>query len=141
MAPQATTERSVTGIIADLLTQFTNLVRTESELARTEISEKISQIGAGIGMLVVGAVLLMPALVILLQAAVTALGQIGLARYWCEVAIGGAVFLIGLLLLLIGVSRLKARRLVPNKTIHQLQKDATAMQRQARIDHDHKHAA
>ena len=134
-------DRSITGILTDLLMQFTTLVRTEGELARTEISEKITQIVAALVMVIAGAVLLMPALVILLEAAVTGLETTGLAAYWSALAIGGGVFLTGLIVTLIGVSRLSAKRLLPNKTIHQLQEDVAAAKDQARRGNDYQRAA
>jgi hypothetical protein len=134
-------ERSVPNILTDLLMQFTVLLRKESELARTEISEKFSSLGTGLTLIVVGAVLLMPALVILLEAAVAGLETTGLSPYWSAVAIGGAVFIIGLILLAIGAASLKPKQLVPNRTIHQLQEDASAAKRQMGTDHGYQRAA
>lgn len=134
-------DRSITGILTELLNQFATLLRTESELARAEISEKFGQMTAGLVMVVAGAVLLMPALVVLLEAAVSGLESTGLAPYWSALAIGGGVFIVGLVITMVGVSRLNARRLVPNKTIHQLQEDAAAAKRQARRDHEYQRAA
>jgi hypothetical protein len=134
-------DRSVTAVLADLLSQFTTLARTESELARAEITERLSKMVGGLVLVVAGAVLLIPALVILLQAAVAGLEQTGLEPYWSALAIGGGVFLIGIILTLIGTSRLKAKQLLPSKTIHQLQEDAAAARRQARSDNDYQRAA
>lgn len=134
-------ERSVAGVVTDLLSQFTTLVRTESELARAEMTERLSKMVGGLVLVVVGAVLLIPALVILLQAAVTGLEQTGLEPYWSALAVGGGVFLLGIILTMIGTSRLKAKRLLPSKTIHQLQEDAAAARRQARSDNEHQRAA
>ena len=134
-------ERSVPNILADLLVQFTVLVRKEGELARTEMSEKVSSLGSGLVMVVIGAVLAMPALVILLQAAVAGLETTGLAPYWSALAIGGAVFIIGLIVLSVGVGRLNPKRLVPGKTIRQLQEDASVAKLQARTGNDFQRAA
>ena len=130
--PTSRPDRSITGLFADMVLNFTALVRTEGELARAEIAEKISQIGAGLVLIVAGAVLLMPALVVLLEAAVAALNQTGLQPYWSSLAVGGGVLLVGFILAMIGISRLKPKRLIPNKTIHQLQEDAAAAKRQTR---------
>jgi hypothetical protein len=134
-------ERSVPNILADLLMQFTVLLRKEGELARTEVSDNLSRLGGGLTMIVIGAVLLMPALVVLLEAAVSGLETTGLSSYWSALIIGGAVFIIGLILLAIGIGRLKPKRLVPNRTIHQLQEDASVAKRQVRTDHDFQRAA
>src|SRR5215469_9942382 len=128
------TDRPISAIFVDLVNQFTALLRKEGQLARTEMSEKISEIGMALGLVVGGAVLLIPALVILLQAAVTGLAAAGLAIGWASLAVGGAALLIGLALLGLGVSRLKARRLLPSKTIEQLQRDAAVATQQLRTN-------
>jgi hypothetical protein len=125
--------RSIVDVFTDVVTQLTMLLRKEGELARTEISEKISQVAVGLGLIVSGAVLLTPALVILLQAGVSALITSKLIdEPWAPLIVGGGVLLIGLVLLLIGMSRLKADALVPNRTISQIQSDMRVARRQAR---------
>lgn len=123
-------DRSIPGIVIDLLNQFTTLLRQESQLARAEISENVNRAIMGLVLAVAAAVLLIPALVILLLAAVYALESTGLASYWSALAIGGGVLIIGLVLMLVGISRLKAKNLVPRKTLNQLQEDAALAKRQ-----------
>ena len=118
------THRTVPELFSDLINQLTSLFRTEARLARAEISEKLSKAGSAVGLIVAGAVLLIPALVILLQAAVAALEEQGLAPYWAALAIGGGVLIIGLILAGAGFSALKPSKLMPNKTVEQLQQDA-----------------
>src|SRR4051812_7762229 len=118
-------ERSIPEIITDLLGQFPTLVRKETQLARAEISEKITQMGVGIALIAGGAVLLIPALVILLEAGVAALEQAGFDPAVSALIAGGGALLIGIVLLMVGISRLKAENLVPQKTIHQFQEDAS----------------
>lgn len=140
MAASSST-RSIPEILSDLLGQFTTLVRKEGHLARTEMSEKIGQVAAGLVLVLIGAVLLMPALVVLLQAAVAALEQAGIAPPWAALIVGGVVLLIGLVLLMLGINRLKAENLLPQKTIHQLQEDASVAKRQVRPGDDYQRAA
>ncbi|XSC44561.1 phage holin family protein [Bradyrhizobium sp. RDT10] len=134
-------ERSIPEIIGDLLTQFPALARKESQLARAEISEKISQAAFGLAFIVVGAVLLIPALVVLLQAAVAALEQGGFQPTAAALIAGGAALLIGVIFLLVGINRLKVGNLVPNRTIHQIQEDASVAKQQLRPGHEHQRAA
>jgi uncharacterized membrane protein YqjE len=136
-----TTERTVPGILADLLTQFTQLLRTEGELARAELSEKINQVGTALTLVVGGAVLLIPALVVLLGAAVAALERAGYAPHWSALIVGGAALVIGLLLLMIGINRLKAKSLMPQKTMRQLRQDTSVAKKQMGSDHDYQRAA
>jgi hypothetical protein len=127
-------DRSFADILTDLLGQFTMLIKQEGELARTEISENIRRAVMGVAMAAGAAVLLLPALVILLLAAVYGLETTGLAPWWSALAIGGGAFLLGLLVLAIGLSRLRSTSLMPSKTIHQLQADAAMARRQAKME-------
>ena len=133
-------ERSIPEIIADLLAQFPALARKESQLARAEISEKITQVAFGLAFIVGGAVLLTPALVVLLQAAVTAL-QAQFQPPLAALIVGGAVLVSGIVLLWVGVNRLKVKNLVPNKTLHQIQEDASVAKQQLRFGHEQQRAA
>lgn len=111
-------------IFSDLIQQLSLLVRKEAQLARAEVSNKASHALAGAGMMMIGAVLLIPALVILLQAAMAALVENGMAASLASLIVGGAAFIIGMILALIGWSRVNPKSLVPDKTIDQLQQDA-----------------
>ena len=124
--------RTVPELFTDLISQVTSLFRTETRLARAEINEKITQAGSGVGMIVGGAVLLIPALVVLLQAAVAALIDQGFEPHIAALIVGGAAFLIGFIVALIGVNQLKVKKLTPDKTIKQLQSDAAFARNQVR---------
>jgi len=109
---------------------------------RAGMSEKITQVAVGLGLIAGGAILLIPALVILLQAGVSALVTSNVvAEPWSSLIVGGAALLVGLILALIGTSRLKADSLVPNKTIHQIQRDISVAKQQARESYDQQRAA
>ena len=134
--------RSIPEIFTDLISELTTLLRKEGELARTEVSEKISQVAVGLGLIVGGAVLLIPALVILLQAAVSALITSHVVdEPYAALIVGGAVLIIGLVLALIGTSRMKAENLVPQRTVHQIQRDVLVAKQQVREDHGQQRAA
>ena len=133
--------RSIPEIFIDVINQFTALLMKEGELARTEMSEKITQVAVGLGLIVGGSVLLTPALVILLQAGVSALITNNIVMEpWAPLIVGGVVFLIGIILLLIGISRLKADALMPNKTIHQIQRDVSVAKQQVRENYEQRAA-
>lgn len=128
--------RSIPEILTDVVNQFSTLLSKEGQLARAELAENIAKAAAGLGLAVIGAVLLIPALTILLAAAVIALNQSGLAAPLAAVAIGGAVFIIGVILLFLGIGRLKAKRMLPSRTLHQLQRDASTAKDQMRQKHE-----
>jgi hypothetical protein len=134
-------ERSIPEIVGDLFIQFPTLARKESQLARAEMSEKITQVAFGLAFIVGGAVLLTPALVVLLQAAVAALEQAQFKPTVAALIVGGAVLLIGIILLIVGINRMKADNLVPKRTIHQIQEDASVAKQQLRSGHEHQPAA
>jgi len=134
--------RAITDIFSDLLDQMMTLLRKEGQLARAEISEKVTQVAGGLALIVGGAVLLIPALVILLEAAVSALVENGLLpQPWSALVVGGAALLIGLILALLGMSSLKAKTLVPKRTIHQLQRDLKVAKQQTRTNNEQQRAA
>ena len=137
----ANNTRTVPELFTSVVSQLAELMRTEGLLARAEISEKMTLVATGLGLIVGGAILLMPALVVLLEAAVAALVDNGYAPYWSALLVGGACLVLGLILLLIGVSRLRSGRLMPDKTIHQLQRDAATARSQMRTDNVEKRAA
>ncbi len=133
--------RTVPELFTSVVSQLAELMRTEGLLARAEISEKMTLVATGLGLIVGGAILLMPALVVLLEAAVAALVDNGYAPYWSALLVGGACLALGLILLLIGVRWLRASKLMPDKTIHQLQRDAATARSQMRTDNVEKRAA
>jgi len=134
--------RSVPEIVGDVFSQFTTLMRKEGQLARAEVSENIAAVGRGLGMIVGAAVLLIPALVILLQAGVAALTEnYGLASYWSSLIVGGATLIVGVVMASIGRSRLKTENIMPRRTVHQLQQDASVAKQQVRHNHDLRRAA
>jgi hypothetical protein len=133
--------RSIADVLRDVILQWTTLLRKEAELARVELSENISRATLGLGLMVGGSVLLIPALVILLEAAVAALEQNGMRPAEAAGIIGGVALVIGLILIAIGVSRLRVKSLMPTKTIQQLQRDAATAKQQMRRDYDVQRAA
>lgn len=138
----STYQRSVPEIIGDLFSQLTTLLRKEAQLARAEVSENMASLARGLGLMVGGAVLLSPALVILLQAGVAALTDAyGLASYWSALIVGGVVLVLGIILLLIGISRLKIENIMPNKTVHQLRRDAAVAKEKASQHNEQRRAA
>lgn len=127
--------RSLPELFTDTINQMTTLFRKEAQLARTEMSEKVGQAIGGLVMIVAGAVLLIPALVVLLGAAVDALAETGMEVYWAALIVGGGALLIGIILALVGVNRLKVENLAPNRTMHQLQRDAAVARDQVSSSH------
>jgi hypothetical protein len=117
--------RSIPDVFVDLFHQLAGLLRNEGQLARVEISEKLDKlIGAGI-MLGAGALLLLPGLVLLLVAFAYFLAERGMSPAASSLISAVVALAIGAALLVVGLNRLKRVRLVPNKTLRQIQQDVS----------------
>lgn len=123
--------RSIPDIFGELFRQLTALIRAETQLVRSETSEKIGQIGASLGLLIAGAALLIPGITIILRAIVDAIDTTGLGDGWSSLIVGGATIIIGVMLAGIGKRRFNASRLVPRKTIEQIERDASTAMKHA----------
>jgi hypothetical protein len=134
-------DRSIPDLLSVLIHQLTDLVRTEGELARAEVSEGMSRMMRGVALAGAGAVLLIPALVVLLNAAVAALVENGLSASLAALIVGGVVLIVGIVLVMVGVKSLKPKRLIPNRTIEQLSRDAAVAKNQMRTRHGLQRAA
>ncbi|MBO0734384.1 MAG: phage holin family protein [Methylocapsa sp.] len=123
--------RSIPDIFGELFRQLTALIRAETQLVRSETSEKISQIGASLGLLIAGAALLIPGITIILRAIVDTIDAAGLGDGWSSLIVGGATVIIGTVLAIGGKRLFNASRLVPRKTIEQIEHDASTAMRHA----------
>lgn len=119
--------KPVSELISDALGQFSRLVRNEVALARAEVTDKAKQVARGGAMLGVAAFVALPALFILMMALAAGLHEAGLA-WWLSYLITAVVgFVAAGILAMVGMNRLKAEALVPNRTINQLHRDAATM--------------
>jgi uncharacterized membrane protein YqjE len=98
---------------------------------RSELSDKATQIEMGIGSIVAGAVLLFAALLVLLDAIVVALTAV-VGAGWAALIVGAVVAIIGAVLLMMGINRMKASNLMPERTTNQLKQDRDLAKEQAR---------
>ncbi|HZH25875.1 MAG TPA: phage holin family protein [Azospirillaceae bacterium] len=114
--------RSIGSLFVSLINESTTLIRQEIDLARAEVSEKIGQAGRGSAMLAAGGLVALVGLIFLLLAAVYALSNV--VEPWLAALIVGAVTTaIGVVLLLMGKSRLSADALQPKRTLETLEED------------------
>ena len=136
----AMNERSIPEIFSQLIGQLTTLIRSESQLARAEVSEKIDRLIAAAILAGIGAILLLPALIILLEAVVAGLIQGGTRPALAALIVGGITLIAGVALFFVGLGKLKSMKLVPEKTVRQLQQDV-AIAKETRPHHDVQRAA
>ena len=119
--------RAISRLLGDALSQFAKLFQNEVDLAKAELGEKAQKIGGALGFIAAGAVLVIPALVMALfalSAALIAAGWSQPVSYLISAILAAAIagVLFG-----IGISRLNARKLAPQETMRQLEKDKDAM--------------
>ena len=119
--------KPVSELISDALQQFSRLMRNEVALARAEVTDKAKQVARGGAMLGIAAFVALPALFILMMALAAGLHELGLA-WWLSYLVTAVVgFVVAAILGMVGMNRLKAEALVPNRTINQLHRDAATM--------------
>lgn len=119
--------RPVSELISDALQQFSRLVRNEMALARAEVSDKAKQVLRGGAMLGVAAAFALPSLFILMLALAALMVEMGLAASLAYLVTAVIGFVIAAALAKIGLDRLKAEALVPNRTMNQLNRDAATL--------------
>jgi len=128
MAPKD--ERSLGELLAELSRETSELVRKEVELATTEITAKARTAGAHVAVVAAGGALAHAALLVLLAAIVIGLTQLGLDAWLAAGIVAMVVAVVGYILIQIGVSRLRATRVVPVHTVQSLKEDAKWTTRQ-----------
>ena len=115
-------DKPVTELMRDLVNQVSNLVRHEIQLARAEMGEKASQATNGVVLLGVALGLGIGAIVILLLAAVAVLE--GIMAFWLSALLVGLVAALAAAgLASMGMSNLKARNLMPDRTIESVREE------------------
>ena len=125
-------DRPITSLFSDLIENVTTLFRKEVQLAKAELSEKAGQVGTASASVGVGGVILLGAFIMLLHAIVGWLAVAGLGTHWGFLIVAVVVGIIGYVALQKGINNLKAARLMPTKTVEQLQRDAAVAREQVR---------
>jgi uncharacterized membrane protein YqjE len=118
-------EPGVIGLATDALKDFANLLQTELELLRAEISEKLTFIALSMALIGAGALLLAATIVLVLQAAIAGLVAYGFSWPVAILVVAAISLLAGGGLVWVGIHNLSFGRLVPTKTVTQVQKDTT----------------
>ena len=115
-------DKSISALISNLTEEISTLFRQEVGLVKTEMSEKAGQAQSGLMSMIIGGAVAYAGLLILLFAAV-----LGLALYmdaWlAALIVAGVVLIIGISMVGKGKSDLKARNLMPRKTMDSLRSD------------------
>lgn len=118
--------KSMLEVVGAAWNDLGDLIQAELELLRTEISEKLKLTALSAGLIGSGIILLVATLVLLLQAIIGVLVLLGLSWLTAILALAGATLILGGGLVWLGCNNL-THRLVPTRTIVQLQKDAKTL--------------
>lgn len=119
---------SLTSLVKQLANDVTSLFTKELALAKVEISHSVDSAKAGLVSMVTGGSVLFAGFLFILAAA-----TFGLAQYmdlWlAALIVGGAVSLIGLIMVSAGKKKMSATSLTPTHTLESLDKDQRAIRR------------
>ena len=118
-------ERSTPALMADLLDQVSQLVRTEVQLFRAEMSDKATQAMVAAGSILAAAVVAITALNVLAGALVVALADAGIPAPWSAVIVGVGLAIIAFLMAKKGIDNLKAGSLAPERTTRAAVRDVS----------------
>lgn len=115
-------------LLTDIVSQIGRILRKEAALAKAEVGENLSRAGVAIGLIVGAALLALVALIALAGAGVAALvAVLGWAPHWAALAVGGGIALVAICLAAKGIYDLKPKRLMPNRSIANVQQDVALM--------------
>jgi hypothetical protein len=117
---------SVPHLLRQLTAEITNLFGKEVALARAEVRASVKGIKTGIIALMTGAIVLLAGLIVLLMAAVYGLAT-RMELWMAALIVGGAVSVIGLIMLASGKHKFDADALKPGRTMHSLRQDRQTM--------------
>ena len=127
-----TDPRGIPELLKSVGNDLTTLLRQEVRLASTETREKLGEMTGAVGLLAGAAIIAIPGLVLFLQAVATMLMANGMAAQWALLIVGVVVLAIGAILLMVGLGRLRASHLSPDRTLHQIRRDAAVAKEQIR---------
>ena len=115
-------DRSIGELVAELSQKTTTLVRQELQLAKAEMSQKATRVGKNVGFLVVGGVVAYTGLLAIIAAVVIVLGNV-IPLWLSALAVGAAIALVGLVLVVKGANTLRQEDPAPRETIETLKED------------------
>lgn len=114
--PQPTDEPTIGGLVADASRDISRLVQAEIQLAKSELRVSAKAAGLGTALLAVAGFFGLMIIVLGSIAAAYFLTMTGLHPAWCFLIVTGFYLLVMLLLLLVGIRKLKKIK-APEKTI------------------------
>lgn len=120
--------KSAASLLGDLLHHLANLLAKEFRLLRLELAEKLGQVAVALGLLLAGLICALTAIIVLADALVAAVVALGLPHGFAALLVGLAIALLGFLLIQVGLAKLKATSLKPERSLRSLRKAAAAVE-------------
>ncbi|WP_447957253.1 phage holin family protein [Vreelandella sp. EE7] len=117
---------SVGSLLTTLTREVTDLVRNEAELAKAEVSEKTHQAMTGIAAIAIAGAVIFAGFLVLLAAAVFLLNEIlppDMTPWLSAAIVGVVVAVVGMIMLSVGLNKIKARSLMPHRTMQSFKQD------------------
>jgi hypothetical protein len=130
-SPRAVSSReqeSITDLLRRLMDELSTLFRQELALASAEISGAMSKLSRGLISVATGGAVLYAGFLTLLAAAVLALALV-VEPWLAALIVGGAVTLIGLVMVVKGKKALEPSDLKPKRTVESLRQDKDVLMR------------
>ncbi len=124
MRPES--DSSVGGLLRQLTHEVPSLITKELALAKAEMTESIRATKAGAASVASGGAVLLGGFIILLMSAVYGLSEV-MAPWLAALIVGGAVVVIGLIMVSAGKKKFEASSFKPERTLHSMQKDKEAV--------------
>lgn len=129
-APARLLRPSLGTLFSDLWRGTTTLAREEAQLAKNEMLEKAAQAVSSVGTIAAGGAVVFAGFLALMLAAINALMPMlppDMSQWLSPLIVGAVVMLVGFVALSGARSQLKARNLMPTRTLHSLQRDGQVL--------------
>jgi uncharacterized membrane protein YqjE len=114
-------------MMADIMSNVSNLVRNEVDLARAEIGESLTKAGAALGSMALALILAITGLNVLAAALVAFVVWAGLEPAWASLMVGVALLVIAFAIFAAAKSALKQIGFVPTRTAQNVSRDVATI--------------
>jgi uncharacterized membrane protein YqjE len=117
------TSRPIMSLMTEVASDLAYLVQTEFRLARTEVGEKVAAMSSAGVWLGLGAALALAGLIVLLFDIARWITVAGLPAEWSLLIVAVVTLVVGGIVAMVGVNRMRASELVPDRTLGQMRED------------------
>jgi lipopolysaccharide export LptBFGC system permease protein LptF len=122
--------QSIIELVRRFSDELLTLFRQEMALATAEVSRTIRKLAAGVASIAAGAAVLYAGFLTLVAAAVLGLSRV-LEPWLAALIVGGAVTIVGVVLLMVGKKTIEPEHLKPQRSVESLREDKDVLMRRA----------